>query len=137
MVCARANAAGFLLIEALVALLLFSLGVLGMVALQARASQESLSSEYRAKAALLANELVTTMWANLSTDCATTLSSQLTVWKTTVATSEADGGLLPNATGACAYSSTTGVATITVTWKPVSAKSTDTSNSYVTKVAQP
>ena len=126
------RARGFMLIEALVALLLFSLGVLGMVALQARASQESLSSEYRARAALLANELSAAMWQQLSTTLA---SDTVSSWQEQVTAGELSGGL-PNGKGDVSVDSD-GVATITVTWKPVAARTGDSSNQYVTKVVLP
>jgi len=54
---------GFTLIEVMVAVLVFSFGVLGIVGMQARAAQFSVQAEDRARAALLANEIVTQMWA--------------------------------------------------------------------------
>ena len=54
---------GFTLLEVMVSLLVFSFGVLGMVALQARAIQFSVDAEDRAKAAVIANEVITWMWA--------------------------------------------------------------------------
>lgn len=59
----RRNAqAGVLLLEVLIALLIFSLGVLGLVGLQASAAKQSSQSKYRADATLLANELIGQMW---------------------------------------------------------------------------
>jgi type IV pilus assembly protein PilV len=52
---------GFLLIEVLVAVLIFSIGVLSLVGLQARAVSDSGQSRYRTEAALLANDLVSEM----------------------------------------------------------------------------
>lgn len=49
---------GFSLIEVLVTLLLVTVGVLGMVAMQGRAIQYTTDSLHRTQAALLANELV-------------------------------------------------------------------------------
>jgi len=79
---------GFLLLEVVVALLLFSLGLLGMVQLQARASQLSVDAEDRSRAALLANELVASMWAQrtVQVDNATLLA-----WQTKVADTAAAG----------------------------------------------
>jgi type IV pilus assembly protein PilV len=53
---------GFTLIEALVAILVFSIGVLALVGLQATAVSQSSQAKYRADASLLANELVGQMW---------------------------------------------------------------------------
>lgn len=49
---------GVLLLEVLIALLIFSLGVLGLVGLQASAAKQSGQTKYRADATLLANDLV-------------------------------------------------------------------------------
>lgn len=53
---------GVLLLEVLIALLIFSLGVLGLVGLQASASKQSGQTKYRADATLLANDLIGQMW---------------------------------------------------------------------------
>ena len=53
-----------MILEVLLALLIFSLGVLGLVGLQAQAARQSGQSQYRATATVLANELVGTMWVN-------------------------------------------------------------------------
>jgi len=65
---------GFVVVEALVAILIFSLGVLGLVALQTRAVTASADAQYRVQAALLANELIGRMWASDRTP--TTLQAQ-------------------------------------------------------------
>ena len=54
--------AGFMILEVLLALLIFSLGVLGLVGLQANAARQSGQSQYRATATVLANELTGRMW---------------------------------------------------------------------------
>ncbi len=48
---------GFMLLESLIAILIFSFGVLGMVAINARSVQASADAEYRAEAARLADEI--------------------------------------------------------------------------------
>ena len=53
----RKQQAGVMLLEALIAILIFSIGVLGIVGLQAVALDVSRDATYRADAALLANEL--------------------------------------------------------------------------------
>lgn len=54
--------AGVLLLEALIAILLFALGVLGLVGLQAQSMRATDASRYRAEAASLAGTLVASMW---------------------------------------------------------------------------
>ncbi|RZL33202.1 MAG: type IV pilus modification protein PilV [Rubrivivax sp.] len=58
----RRAQAGVLLLEVLIALLIFSLGVLGLVGLQASAVKQSGQAKYRADATLLANDLIGQMW---------------------------------------------------------------------------
>jgi len=54
---------GFMLLEVLVAILIFAVGILGLVGLQANAVQQSGMAKYRADASLLANELIGQMWS--------------------------------------------------------------------------
>jgi type IV pilus assembly protein PilV len=58
----RSAQSGVLLLEVLIALLIFALGVLGLVGLQASAVKQSGQAKYRADATLLANELMGQMW---------------------------------------------------------------------------
>ncbi len=55
---------GAYLLEALIGILIFSLGILGIVGLQAQAMRFVNDSEYRAEAVYLANALVSKMWAD-------------------------------------------------------------------------
>jgi type IV pilus assembly protein PilV len=59
----RFQQGGFLL-EALVGILIFTLGVLGLVALQGRAIAYSSDAQFRGEAAYLANAYVSKMWAD-------------------------------------------------------------------------
>lgn len=61
--------AGIALVEALIAILLFSLGILMLVGLQAAMTKNVTHAKLRAEAAFLANQLIGQMWvdqANLS-----------------------------------------------------------------------
>jgi type IV pilus assembly protein PilV len=53
---------GVMLIEALIAILIFSIGILGIVGLQAAAVKQSTDARYRAEAAYLAEQLLGQMW---------------------------------------------------------------------------
>ena len=55
---------GALLIEALIAMLIFSVGILGLMGLQATVVQASTDAKYRSEAALLANKLIGSMWVS-------------------------------------------------------------------------
>jgi type IV pilus assembly protein PilV len=57
-------ARGFALIEVLIALLIFSLAVLGLVGLQASMTRAASGAKYRADAAYLATELIGQMWTD-------------------------------------------------------------------------
>jgi type IV pilus assembly protein PilV len=64
---------GVLLLEVLIALLIFALGVLGLVGLQATAIKQSSQTKFRADATLLANELIGQMWVSTRTPAALNL----------------------------------------------------------------
>ena len=59
----RKQQSGVMLLEALIAILIFSLGVLGIVGMQASAVNASRDAKYRTDAGLLANELIGQMWS--------------------------------------------------------------------------
>ncbi len=56
--------AGVMLLEALIAILIFSLGILSLVALQATTVQLTSDAKYRTDASLLADKLIGQMWAS-------------------------------------------------------------------------
>jgi len=55
---------GAYLLEALIGILIFSFGILGIVGLQAQAIRFTNDSEYRAEAVYLANSLISQMWTD-------------------------------------------------------------------------
>jgi len=55
---------GVMLIEALIAILIFSIGILGIIGLQATAVQQSTDAKNRAEAAYLADQLMGQMWTD-------------------------------------------------------------------------
>lgn len=76
---------GVMLLEALIAILIFSMGILAIVGLQASSIKLASDSKYRSDASLLANRLIGQMWlANSSpsftTDFATG-GAQYNLWK--------------------------------------------------------
>ncbi len=60
----RRYQSGMMLLEALVGILIFSLGILGMIGLQAATVAAAADAQYRSEAALLANQLISQMWLN-------------------------------------------------------------------------
>ncbi len=118
---------GFTLIEVMISVLIFSVGLLGTAALQARAVQMATQNEDRSRAAILANEMVAQLWANQSATPA-----DLAGWKAKVANAAVSG--LPNGVGAVATTASTSTAVITITWKAPSAPKGAPANSYTTTV---
>jgi type IV pilus assembly protein PilV len=55
---------GAMLLEALIAILIFSMGILAIVGLQAAAIKNANDAMYRTNASLLANELIGHMWVS-------------------------------------------------------------------------
>lgn len=55
---------GVMLIEALIAILIFSIGILAVVGMQSAAIKSVTDSKMRSEAALLADELIAQMWAD-------------------------------------------------------------------------
>ena len=64
--CSRIEGAqrGMALLECLMALLIFSVGLLGLLGLEARVMNISTDSENRNRAAMLASEVASAMWLN-------------------------------------------------------------------------
>lgn len=61
---------GATLIESLVAILIFSIGILAVVALQAAAIKNATTAKYRTEASLLADQIVGQMWGDDKTNAA-------------------------------------------------------------------
>lgn len=59
-----AHQTGVMLLEALIALLIFSLGILAIVGMQATAIQDMGEAKYRSDAAFLTNQILADMWSN-------------------------------------------------------------------------
>lgn len=60
----RRGAAGFAMFEALIALLICSMGVLGVVGLQGAMTRAQTSATFRAEASFLAQQLLGEMWTD-------------------------------------------------------------------------
>lgn len=124
---------GSTLIEVMVSLLIFSLGVLGMVAMQGKAITYAVDAEDRSRAAMLASEIVAAMWSE-----GTDSPGIYDTWLTRVADAKVSG--LPNATGQIASTTDSGThiktTKVTITWRSPSRGSTET-NTYFTQVVIP
>ena len=127
----RGSTRGFSMIEVLVAIVLISFGILGLVSLQARAVQYSVSAEDSQRAALLAGDIAATMWGANSV---TLDAAVIDAWEARVADASVAG--LPNATGTVAVDAGGTIARITVQWRANHAASGQ-ENRYVTDVVIP
>jgi type IV pilus assembly protein PilV len=122
---------GLSLLEVLVGILVFSVGILGVVGLQARAIQLSVDAEDRTRAALLANEIVSTMWSQKTTSLPTATTA---AWLARVQNVSVSG--LPGATGTVT-SDVNGLVTVSITWKSSSKRASGASNTYRTQTVMP
>jgi type IV pilus assembly protein PilV len=59
---------GVMLLEALIAILIFSVGILAIVGMQASAMQDIGEARYRTQAAFMANRAIAQMWGAVGTD---------------------------------------------------------------------
>ena len=80
---------GIMLLEALVGILIFTIGILAMLGMQAVGIRNTIDSKYRSEAAYLANEIVGQMWvdrANIASyDDAGAGNARRTAWNNRVA----------------------------------------------------
>jgi|GEM_PF-3579901 len=105
---------GMMLLEVMIGILIFAVGVLGMVKLRAVSTANSVNSEDRTTAALLANDLISELWVTRSASAPPDYAAwQKRIWDPATNTGALPGGIgsLTNGTGASAN-----VATITITW---------------------
>lgn len=127
---------GFALIEVLVSLVIFSLGVVGLMGMQTRALQASTDAQDRSMAAMLANSVTSEMWAIKSTSLG---NSAVEAWKEQVS------GALPRGKGEITENISGTDATISVKWLSNTRKEKSTSdstdgedmNQFITKVVIP
>jgi type IV pilus assembly protein PilV len=115
----RKTQSGVALLEALVGILIFSIGILALMGLQAQSIRNTVEAKYRNEAAYLANQIVGQMWvdrANLAQyDTGAGTSPNMTAWRARVANT------LPRVVAAGTNSPTIVVAgnqvTVTVFWQ--------------------
>jgi type IV pilus assembly protein PilV len=77
MVAKNASQSGVALLEALIGILIFSLGILAMVAMQAAAVNAVADAQYRIEAANAANQLLSHMWVNVDRSSEANLQTSL------------------------------------------------------------
>lgn len=112
----RAASSGFALIEALIAILIFSLATLGLLGLQVSMTRAQSSAKYRADAAFLANDLIGTIWSdarNLGSydDAACSGYPACKAWQDRLTAA------LPGGTASATVNTTTKTLNLTITWQ--------------------
>jgi type IV pilus assembly protein PilV len=123
---------GVMLIEALIAILIFAVGILGIVGLQANAIKQVTDAKFRSDAALLANQLIGSMWV---TDRSTaTLQGSFnsgkagfTAWNSTVNSTLP----VPSYQQATVVVDNNNIVTVTIYWLAPSEPATATPHQYV------
>lgn len=129
---APVSQSGVMLIEVMIAILIFALGVLGIVSLQAASVSQISDAKYRSDASFLANQLFATMWvgdrtvATLQNNFNTTKPAYLT-WKNKVS------GALPGVASKppLVKVDNAGIATVEIFWLPPGAPTGTVHNRYV------
>jgi type IV pilus assembly protein PilV len=123
---------GVALMECLMAMLIFSVGLLGLLGLEARVMNISVDSENRSRAAMIAGEVASQMWLNntvLATDPA------IIAAKANVA-NQTQGGVPGGVVTITPVAGTSNAADIAVTWHEVS-DSGGTGSALTTRVILP
>ena len=132
----RRRQRGVMLIEALIAILIFSIGILGIIGLQASVVQQSTDAKNRAEAAYLADQLMGQMWSGNRTvgnlqaqfnSCGTACTGWYNWYLTVkgVLPGVDDGDMKPTVNV-----SDTGIVTITLRWRAPSEAATSDPHRY-------
>ena len=129
-----------MLIEVLIGMLLFLIGIVGIIGLQAATMKSTTDAKYRTEATYLANAIIGKMWANTSNLGAFALPAGTVVaCPADPSATERDKWvcevqkLLPNATGANSPTIDVAGATVTITiqWKKDNADVSETVHNHV------
>ncbi|GAB3263147.1 hypothetical protein GCM10027296_38390 [Chitinimonas naiadis] len=130
-----ASQRGIMLLESLVAILIFSVGILGLVALQSKAVALEEDAKYRVQAAYLANLYISQVWSgDFANACSVYAqgSTAYNAWASVVQNSlpgVTSTTNQPTVTPVCTVSPTTVQISVTVRWKM---PSSPTTHSYTT-----
>jgi type IV pilus assembly protein PilV len=116
----KSSQQGIMLLEALIGILIFSIGILAMLGMQAVGMRNTIDSKYRSEAAYLANQIVGTMWVdrgNIATyDDAGAGNARKTAWLNRVDSTLPQDPVDPTTT-APIIAVAGRQATITIRWK--------------------
>jgi type IV pilus assembly protein PilV len=125
----RVGARGFMLLEVLVAILIFSVGVLGIVGLQAAMTKAQTGSKFRADASFLAQRVIASMWSDRTSlanyaSASCTSNTRCNEWAAAVARALPNGAgavtvtALPDGTDPSTGAVVAANVTVTITWQP-------------------
>lgn len=130
---------GIVMLDALVAIVIFSIGIIGMITLQSQAVNMASAAKYRTDAAMLADQVIAQMWASdiatagaLATNFASPNGAAYKKWATNVTTITQLGSL----PGASANPPTISVdannnVTVTIFWKAPSETAQQPLHQYI------
>jgi type IV pilus assembly protein PilV len=123
---------GVVLLESLIAILVFSLGILGIVGMQATAVKQVTDARYRSEASLLVDQLLGTMRVSDRSAAAlqtmfSTGGAGYTGWLGNVSASLPDTGTYPPSVTVDA----SGVVTVTVMWRAPNEDASAGAHQYV------
>jgi len=129
---------GMALLECLMALLIFSVGLLGLLGLEARVMNISTNSENRNRAAMLAGEIASQMWVNNTVTPATPVTAGTPAYNALLGRvgDQTQGGLPGGVPSVVPVAGTTNAADITITWHEVS-DAAGTNSRLTTRVILP
>lgn len=77
----QTSQSGMVIIEVLIAILIFSLGILGMVGINALAVNSQSDAQYRTDANKFATDIINQMWVGVDRTNSTTVSDSLVAYK--------------------------------------------------------
>jgi type IV pilus assembly protein PilV len=134
---------GVALVEALVSILIFSFGILGLIGLEATAIDSSVDAEDRNRASLFASDIASAMWLADTVDKTNPLlAPQFAAWNTSVSNAAGTGmsnGTL-NIITVPTFLNSAGIiiaADITITWRPPARNSPTQLSTLTTRVILP
>jgi type IV pilus assembly protein PilV len=112
---------GVALLECLMAMLIFSFGLLGLLGLEAKIMTFSTTSENRNRAAMFASELASQMWLSgtVTPNAPVTASTPAYLALLATVNDQTQGGVPSGAVTVVPVLGTTNAADITVTWQEI------------------
>jgi len=111
-----ARQSGSYLLEALIAILIFAFGVLGLIGLLGSSIRVTNDARYRAEAANLANAMIADMWTTTPANIDPFTTAKLPTWATKVATLR-PGGIAPDVAITPGFTAESRTVVVTVYWK--------------------